>query len=97
PPALPAVVARRPPVLRLREHRLARVDRLDPELRARLLHEDLAGLQRRRLLEDAAGRAAEAFGLAGDADQPLRLVVVRRDVVVRDRPVPAEAIEVLRL
>ena len=49
------------------------------------------------VLEDAVRRAADALGLAGDADQPLGLVVVGRDVLVADRPVPADAVVIVRL
>ena len=53
--------------------------------------------RRRRRLENAVRRAGDALLRAGDADEGLDFVVIRSDVVVRDRPVDAQAVAVVRL
>ena len=55
------------------------------------------GLERARRIEDAIRRAADALGRARYADEALSLVVVRREILVADRPVEAEAVGGLRL
>src|SRR5262245_28853788 len=85
-------MTRGPPVQRLRDHRLARVDRANAKLGARLLQQNLVRPERGRLLEHAVRCAANAFWAARDANQPLRLVVVRRNVRVTDWPIPTETV-----
>ena len=95
--ALPAVVARGAAVARHGRDRPTVGDRLDPQLRAGPLDEDVVRAERRRRVEDAVRRAADSLRRAGDADEALGLVVVRRHVGVGDRPVEPEAVSGLRL
>src|SRR6266852_1186002 len=43
-------------------------------------------------LKHAIGRAADALFAARDSDEAFSFVVVRRDLVIRDRPIRTEAI-----
>ena len=58
----------------------------------RPLQDLVAALQRDRRQEHAVGQILEAVEVAADADFPLDRLVVRRDVLVVDRPVLAGAV-----
>ena len=85
--ALPAVVARAAAVARNGRDGLAAGTARMPSLAHDALHEHVVRAQRGRRIEDAVGRAADPFLRAGDADERLGLVVVRREILVADRPV----------
>src|SRR5438046_5394599 len=95
--ALSAVVTRRPAVERLRQNRQPRRDARDAQLVGGLLDQQLVAARLRRRLEDAVRLVRNAFIRAEDTDEAIELVVVRLDVVVRDRPVVAEAIHAAAL
>ena len=63
------------------------------ELRGGALHNLVAALDRNRRKELAVGQVLEAVAVAADTDLALDPVVVRRDVLVVDRPVLAGAVE----
>ena len=97
--ALAAVVALRAAVEGLREDRQPRRDARDVQPLGRLLDRQLVAARLRRRHEDAVRLVRQvALGRevrAEDADEPIELVVVRLQVVVRDRPVVAEAVHAL--
>src|SRR5947208_12573799 len=95
--ALRAVVARRAPVQRTRQDGETGRDAGNAELLAGLLDHQLvaAGLGRRQEL--AVGRVLNPLVRAEHADQLFGLVVVRRQVVVSDRPVETLAVAAVRL
>ena len=90
-------MARRPSIPGDRRHGLPRGDGTNAVPGTRALHEHVVRAKRRRRVEDAVRRAADAFDRTGDADEALRLVVVRRHVGVADRPVEAETVGGARL
>ncbi len=95
--ALAAVMARRAPVPLPRRDCLAARHGADVEFGAGSLHEHVMRFQGAGRIEDAVGRAANLFDGAGDADELLGLVVVRREILVADRPVEPESVTGLRL
>ena len=92
--ARPAVVARRPAVMRLGEHRTA-ADRdhpfAGPGAPDGIAHRLLDTVQRHRLEEFPVGKLRQPFRLAADADERFDVVVPGRDVGVANRPVDADA------
>jgi len=93
--ARPAVMARRPAVMRLGEHGAA-ANRDHPFARPRapdrVPHRLLDAVERHRLEELAVGQLRQPFRLAADPDERLDVVVPRRDVGVANRPVDANAL-----
>src|SRR6185437_14010497 len=79
--ALAAVVARRPPVQRPREDREACRDARDVQAVGRLLDEQLVAAGEWRRQEHPVRLVRKALPAAEDSDEPVYLVVVRRDVV----------------
>ncbi len=96
-PALAAVVAAGASVSRRGRDRLSRRHGADIQLRARALHERVVRAQRGRLVEDTVRRAPDVLDAADDPDECLRLVVVRGEVFVADRPVEAQPVARARL
>ena len=74
------------------DHRLPRRNGADAKLRAGTLHQNVVRLERTGRLKDAVRGAADPFDAAGDADESFGLVVVGRQVLVGDRPVPTEPV-----
>ena len=68
-----------------------------PSFFAGSLDQDFVHARRDRRQEIAVGRGADAFFGAGDADEAFGLVVIRRDLVVGDGPVRAQAVAVYGL
>ena len=91
--ALAAIVAGRTSIQRLRENRQPVGDAGDPELVRRLLDQELVAARLRRRHEDPVGIVGQPLGAAKNAHEPIQLIVVRLHIVVRDRPVVAEAFE----
>ena len=89
PPTLSAVVARRASVQRASQDGASIRDTGNAEPFARRLDQQFVGLGGWWVLEDPVRGAANTFVTAGDADERFSLVVVRRNVVVADRPVRA--------
>jgi len=94
---LSAVMARRPAVGGLRDHRHAVGDAWDVELLAGPLDKRFMHARRRTGLEDPVRRAADVLLAAGDSDEGFGLVVIRRDVLVSDGPIGAEAVASVRM
>src|SRR5207253_1363742 len=90
--ALTAVVAGGPAIERSRNHRAARGDAGDSELVAGLFHQQLVAPRCGGGLEKSIRVIAQALIRSVDADELVDPVVVGSDVVVRDRPVVAQAI-----
>ena len=88
-PALRAVVAGRPAIGGLGDHGEARWNAGNVQFRAGALHQHLVNARRRAGLEDAVGRAANAFLAARYSDEALGFVVIRTDFVVSDGPIRA--------
>src|SRR5689334_18829908 len=84
-------------VERLRENRETRRYTRHVQLVGRLLDEQLVAAGLRRGLEDAVRFVRQVLVTAEQADEPVDAIVVRRDVVVADRPVVAESVSCLPL
>ncbi len=87
-------------VLAFGQHRAVDGQRRDAERRHVLFAVEFRGAEGRRRLEHAVRgtrRVLEAVVVAVDADEHLDLVVVRRDLLVGERPVETEAVAALRL
>ena len=97
PVALPAVVARRAAVDRLREDRHARRQHGDLQLLAGADDELLVAPRLGRRLELAVGLVGVAVARPEDAHEAVHAVVVRGNVLVRDRPVVAVSVAALAL
>src|SRR5207244_4800979 len=63
-----------------------------PHLRDRALESDFDAIELVRTLEDTVGHLLEPFLRPRAAEQHVDLVVVRLDVVVRDRPIDVESV-----
>ena len=99
--ALPAVVTGGPAVQGARENREPRRDTGDAQPVRRLLDQQLVAARLRRREEHSVRLVGEVFLAAEDPDQPVDLVVIGRDVGVRDGPIVAQpvagfALEVVR-
>ena len=95
--ALAAVVAGRAAVARHGRDRLARRYGANAELRAGALNSTSWALSAPGGLKMPSGALRMPSAVPGHADEPLSLVVVRREILVADRPVEAEAVGGLRL
>src|ERR1043166_233237 len=91
--ALPAEVALRPTVERLREDRQPGRHARHVEALGRLHDEQLVAPRFGRRQEDAVRGVRNVLVAAEDADQAFELLVVGFDVVVADRPIIAEAVK----
>src|SRR5437763_4311996 len=95
--ALAAVVAGRPAVERSRQNREPGRNAGDVQLVRGLLDQQLVAARARRRLKHAVRLIGEVLFAAEQADQPVDLVVLGGDIVVRDGPVVAQAIAALPL
>ena len=94
------LLGKRVGVLLLRHDRQVRRDDRDAQRIARLLGQEFGCARFGRRHQHAgvgAGRVLEVIVAAVDADEHLRLLVVRLEILVGDRPVGAEAVARLRL
>src|SRR5213075_1654996 len=73
--------------------RLANMDDLDAQLSRAALHQDVAALHWHRRQEDTVGQIFQTIIVAAHAHFPFDLLVIRRQVLVVDRPVIAGALE----
>ena len=90
--ALPAVMAGRAPVQRLGQNRQPRGHAQNIQLVAGLLDDGFGAARWRWRQEDSVGRAGNILFTTENSDVGLHLVVVRRHVLVGDRPVVAHPI-----
>ena len=93
--ALAAIVARHPPVQRLRENRQPAGNAGDLQLVGGLLDEQLVAARLGRRQKDAVGIVRQPFLAAEDTDERVHSIVEGLHVLVGDRPVVAEPIEAL--
>ncbi len=91
--ALAAVVARRPAVRRLRDDGEAGGDAGDVQRLCGLHDEELVCAGARGRLEDPVRLIRKPLDAAEQADEAVQGVVVRLDLLVRDRPVGRQAVE----
>src|SRR5256885_6975961 len=85
-------MALRPPVQRTGENGEPRWNTRDVEAPGRLLHQKLVAARLGRRQEEAVRSIGKSLLAPKDPDQLFNAIVVRPNVIVRDRPVVAEAI-----
>src|SRR5256714_11015992 len=85
-------MALRPPVQRTGENGEPRWNTRDVEAPGRLLHQKLVAARLGRRQEEAVRSIGKSLLAPKNPDQLFNAIVVRPNVIVRDRPVVAEAI-----